>query len=226
MTCSQRCNRRILLEDRVSLGGMASLDVLSSRGFQQVRLDELSRELGIASQPGIDAYDAYDTFLICMTRLFARGELKLYVADPQRTHGYRIRPDVMQDMCRCWSLVDSICEGRFVTKTALMCHGSIEVQLSGQPLYTSVPEFNRACRIRPIAKARLREIIKSTIDNALADGRILTKAQLLQQVFQHPDVRNVSGREVHKHRLDFWPVEWKRPGPRQNMRSRPRAVTF
>jgi hypothetical protein len=216
MACDQRCRRRILLEDRVPLGELVSLDVLRSSTTPD-QLDQLRNELLASAEPdpGVRKPELQgDTFAACIAVMSARGGLPLYVADPSRTYAYLIRPEVIRSGCCCWSIIEAACAGRFITKPTLMLHSSLEVQLDGQPIYVCGTDAKKALRLRPTSERRLKEIVNKIIERARAHDIVLTSAEVCAQVREYPEVRGVSSRQIARIARELKPEDWKKPGPR------------
>lgn len=212
MTCGRHCNRRVLLEHRVRLEQLVSLDVLRRR----IALDRLTQLVSALDIPSRSAEDSnQDMFAAVLEFRCSNGELSVYVADLERVFGYPVRAEPFLGSCRCCSVRDSITEGRFITKTALLCHGSIDALLSGQPLYAYENELDKAFCMRPTSDARLKEIIKALIDEARADGRVWIKKALVEQVHKHPAVKSVGKRHIEQLAKEYWPADWSKGGRRR-----------
>ena len=214
MTCGLSCSRRILREVRVPRERLVGLEVLRQR-IPEERLTQLIKEASITWQPGCGTCGrlSQDPFTACFLYLCRKDALQAYVPDRQYNLWYRIRSEVCDTACRCWSAVDSIREARFIAKPSLLCQGSIDAMSDGKPIY--VPEeADRAFGLRPTSRKRLTAIITAVITEASDGDLVLTKKQLVQTVMEHPEVRGVSKAQIEGIAQSVKPQAWSSPGRR------------
>jgi hypothetical protein len=205
-----RCGLRLLIDDRVPLSMLVSLDTLRSK-IKPERLDGLLTQLFSPAERQSRA-PLEDAFTACVTVLSARAAILLYVADRSGTFGFQIRPEAIRDGCCCWSLSEAVAEGRFITKPTLMRHNSREAELDGQPIYVKESVANKVLQRRPTSYSRLTTLIKDVVDRAAKQGVVLTNAEIVEQALAHPDVWGASKRQIMQIARSLKPKEWSMPG--------------
>ncbi len=174
----------------------------------QYRRYKLRMQKAGSAQPALDP----NAFIALVVELYLSASLTIHVADAQRIFAYPILTEA--SACSSWSLIESIGEALFVTRPHLLRHASIEVLLSGQPLYVFEDQFDKACRLRPTPDASLMKIINVSINEAVASGTVWIKKELVAYVLQHPEVVGVKKKHIQDLLKEIWPTEWSNAGRR------------
>lgn len=218
MVCDRRCDQRLLIEGRLSLSQLISLNELRERIPKDQLASRAERLLATAPEQLMPLLRVIqDPFVICVVLLAVSGSLPLYVADPTQDHAYPIRPDVVRIGCCGWPLDESVHNGRFTIQPTLMRHGSPEVRLDGQPIYVRKSDIAAALGLRPTSKSRLTKIIQEVIDEAIADGTRPTTKEVVARVTGHPDVWGRSAGYIHELFNELKPKDWgKAERPRKS----------
>ena len=216
--CDERCGRRLLIEDRIPLRQMVSLDVLRAK----LKPDQLEKRFNqlLTETERQSLRLSGDAFSACAGVLSARGALPLYVADQSSTYGFQIRPEVVESGGCCWSPFEAVRTGRFITKPANMLHNSREVQLDGQPIYVKLIDAKKAFQLRPTSANRLKAIIAEIINQADGQGDRFNNVEIAALVQANPDVWDTSNRRIIELAGPLKPKQWRKPG--RHRRSRPK----
>jgi hypothetical protein len=221
MPLCRHCSRQLLLERRVALSAMVSLDELRQE-LPPHQTDQLLENLLKSVQPmtakraGTELEEAFAT---CIALLAVRGELALYVADDARAYGYQIRPEVINGDCCSWSIWEAAEKRRFNTKQSQMLHRSLEIRLDGQPIYVQVSDVKKLCKLRPPAAHRLEEIAAAVTSSANDKGVRLTRNEQVAHMRRYPDVRGASDKQILDVVKKLKPASWSKPGRRAGEKS-------
>lgn len=213
MSCDLRCEHRILIEDRVPVNQLVSLDVLRER-VPQGRLRHLRRRACDALNLAEEEFDQ-DPFGASVEWASWAGKLPLFVCDQFREHAYRIRPSAVDQGCSCWSVSELVRDGIFAPKVSRMLNRSLEVMLDGQPAYTRQNDFNRALELRPPSQKIIGATVGKVIGDAVEAAEQLTNDEIKARVWAHPNCWDVSGRSILYYAKKFKPAGWVKPGPKR-----------
>jgi hypothetical protein len=178
MSCDLRCEHRILIEDRVSVSQLVSLDVLRER-VPPRRLKHL-RDRVCAASSLTEAEFNQDPFGASVEWSSWAGKLPLFVCDQSREHAYRIRPSAIDQGCSCWSVSELVRDGIFAPKVSRMLNRSLEVLLDGQPAYARQNDFTRALELRPPSQKIIGATVGKVINDAVEGGKnsLTTRSRL------------------------------------------------
>ncbi len=204
--------RAVLLENRTSFAGLINLNFFRLT-LSADKLQRRAAELGIeALSTSADRPCGSDLFARCFELLREKYELICYVEDPLRGCCFPIRNEAFLNGCRSWSAVNSIIEGRLITKPSLLCRGSIEERLDGNSLYVREDAVNRAFSIRPTPERQMKRIIKDLIRKGEERGYPRLNADLLMHAKNHPEVWAWKDTPIKHLIADLKPERWRRPG--------------
>jgi hypothetical protein len=204
--------RSVLLEKRMPFSGLINLNVFRL-SLPANKLQRREVELGISvPESSEDRGCDSDPFARCFELLREEYGLVCYVEDPMRGCCFPIRNEAFLDGCRIWAALDSIIEGRLITKPALLCRGCIDERLDGNSLYVREAAINRAFEIRPTSLRQMKKIIDGVIQTGREHGYPRKNADLFTHVKNHPEVWGWRDTPIRDLITRLKPPEWQGAG--------------
>ncbi len=197
----------ILYPDRVATDGLIS--TLRAGHDRQFLHQLMVLDAGESSDVVVSAVDVF---------LAAAGETRcrMFVQDYDREFAFEIMPEAWRGLRPGFLAIESLRTGSFIIVPRLLRHAMPELELDGQPLLIAKPPgLGDDIEPRATSASERGAIVRSVIEDAVANDEELTNAELAARVQGRASNLRISKRQIRQIAGPLKPEHWKRPGARR-----------